>query len=154
MSEGSTTETVMTSPAESTMATVMSVWPPPYDETTDIREGVTCYKCGKYTAKTWTGLWTHLRLRCLSEEEYDLAKTSWLHNAHRMEERQKEVARRRHHTPVAKLQDNTSSSTAARSRSASVIITTAPNTHWKQVEGFDLLARRHRYVKFFPLFFF
>ena len=98
----------MTSPTESTMEAVMSVGPPPYDETTDIREGVTCYKCGKYVAKTWTGLWTHLRLRCLTEEEYNLAKTSWLHHAHRMEERQKEVARRRQNTPGAMPLDDMS----------------------------------------------
>ena len=94
MAEGSDTNAVKSCSAESTTETVASVGPPPYDETTDTGEGILCYKCGKYTAKTWTQMWAHLRLRCLNEVELDLAKQSWLHTAHRMEERHKEVARR------------------------------------------------------------
>ena len=41
------------------------VGPPPYDEVTDIREGVTGYKCGKYLAKAWTGLWTRVVRSCV-----------------------------------------------------------------------------------------
>ena len=98
MTEGSDTDAVKLCSADSTKETVVTVGPPPYDDTTDISEGVSCYKCGKYVAKTWTQLWAHLRLRCLTEVEFNLAKTSWLHMAHRMEERHKEVARRR---PIA-----------------------------------------------------
>ena len=88
----------MTSTTESTEA-IVCVGPPPHDETTDISDGVPCYKVQQVHAQ----MWAHLRLRCLAEREFELAKTSWLHEALTKEECEREFARRRPTANAANL---------------------------------------------------
>ena len=62
--------------------------------TTDKSSGVRCCKCNNYTHITWTVMFSHLRLRCLTAEELALVKGTYMANEHRKEVRQRERTRR------------------------------------------------------------
>ena len=47
-----------------------------------------------YTPVTWTAMFSHLRLRCLTAEELALVKGTYMANEHRKEERQRDRTRR------------------------------------------------------------
>ena len=79
-----------------------SVGPPPYNEFTVMEgEGVYCYKCHNYRTKSWSKLYTHLRLRCLDSHEKAVLVNSYLHVQANKELRGKAQAKRRPREPLA-----------------------------------------------------
>ena len=60
-----------------------------------------CYKCHNYRTKSWSKLYTHLRLRCLDSHEKAVLVNSYLHVQANKELRGKAQAKRRPREPLA-----------------------------------------------------